>query len=192
MNLICKKRIFPQEFNDSKKKPILKDFGKSNKDINNIRPISISNSLAQFFERLIVNKNYKNLATNKNQFGFKRNSSCQLALFCIRETIIKYMENNSTCYLISLDAEKAFDKLWRPGLFYKLIKRLSNQDWLVLKEYYDKSNACVENIGKITGLFMVVNGVKQGGVLSPFLFDIYIDELIETCICLNLGCFKCY
>jgi hypothetical protein len=142
MNLTCKNTIFPLEFNDCKIKPILKDFGKSNKDINNIRPISISNSLAKFFERLMLNKNYKNLATNKNQFGFKRNSSCKLALFCIRETIIKYMENNSTCYLISLDAEKPFDKLWRPGLFYKLIKRLSNQDKLLeLLELLDDLHA---------------------------------------------------
>ena len=94
---------------------------------------------------MILNKNYKNLITNKNQFGFKRNSSCKLALFCIRETILKYIENNSTCYLISLDAEKAFDKLWRPGIFYKLIERLNSQDWVILKQYYDISRACIVN-----------------------------------------------
>jgi hypothetical protein len=59
----------------------------------------------------------------------------QIGVILYQSTIIKYMENNSTCFLISLDAEKAFDKLW---IVYKLIKRLSNQDWLVLKEYYDK------------------------------------------------------
>jgi hypothetical protein len=72
-NLICliyKTRKFPSTFNDCKIKPIIKDYGKSSKDINNIRPITISNSLAQLFERLIQNKNYKNLITNKNQFGF--------------------------------------------------------------------------------------------------------------------------
>ena len=107
MNLICKSKIFPLKFNDCKIKPILKDFCKSNKDINNVRPISISNSLAQLFERLMLNKNYKNLKTNVNQFGFKRNSSCKLALFCLRESIIKYIENNSTCFLISLDVRNS-------------------------------------------------------------------------------------
>ena len=81
MSLIYKTRKFPSTFNDCKIKPIIKDYGKSRKDINNIRPITISNSLAQLFERLILNKNYNNLRTNKNQFGFKRNSSCKLALF---------------------------------------------------------------------------------------------------------------
>ena len=78
--------------------------------------------------------------------------------------------------MISLDAEKAFDKLWRPGLFNKLIKRLSNQDWLILKQYYENSNACIENNNKKSELFRVVNGDKQGGILSSFLFNIYVDE----------------
>ncbi len=191
MSLIYKTRKFPSTFNDCKIKPIIKDYGKSRKDINNIRPITISNSLAQLFERLILNKNYNNLRTNKNQFGFKRNSSCKLALFCIRETILKYIENNSTCYLISLDAEKAFDKLWRPGIFYKLIERFNRQDWIVLKQYYDISRACVENNEEKTQLFKVINGVKQGGIISPFLFNIYIDELIVSCLSLNLGSKLC-
>jgi hypothetical protein len=187
MNLIYKYKIFPETFNQSKIKPILKDFGKSSKDLNNIRPITISNSLAQLFERLILNKNYNNLTTSDNQFGFKRNSSCKLALFCIRETIINYMEKNSTCYMISLDAEKAFDKLWRPGIYFKLMNRVNKQDWLILKHYYEKSEACIENNEIISNLFKVKNGVKQGGILSPFLFNIFIDDLIKSCLEQNLG-----
>ena len=33
----------------------------------------------------------------------------------------------------------------------------------------------------------MVNGVKQVGILSPFLFNIYVNELIELCLSLNLG-----
>ena len=40
---------------------------------------------------------------------------------------------------------------------------------------------------KKQSLFEVINGVKQGGVISPFLFSIYIDELIVSCISLNIG-----
>jgi retron-type reverse transcriptase len=93
--------------------------------------------------------------------------------------------------LISLDAEKAFDKLWRPGIFYKLIERFNRQDWIVLKQYYDISRACVENNEEKTQLFKVINGVKQGGIISPFLFNIYIDELIVSCLSLNLGSKLC-
>ena len=46
MSLIYKNKYFPNTFNNCKIKPILKDYGKSRKEINNIRPITISNSLA--------------------------------------------------------------------------------------------------------------------------------------------------
>ena len=124
-------------------RPILKDAKKSNCDTNNVRPISISNCLSQLFERLILNKNYANLNSHLNQFGFKRKSSCKLANFCIRETILEYIEKKTECYLISLDAEKAFDKLWRPGLFYKLRDKISIQEWYVLKKYYDGSQSSI-------------------------------------------------
>ncbi len=130
-NLILKTGVFPKNFNLSIIKPIVKNNEKSNQDINNIRPISVSNALSQLFELIILNKNYSNFMTSENQFGLKQNPSCKLALFPLRETIINYIEKNSCCYLVSLDAEKAFDKLWRDGLFYKLINKLDKHYWFI-------------------------------------------------------------
>ncbi len=69
-NLMQKNGNVPINFNLCIIRPIIKDFNKSNSDINNIRPISISNSIAQLFERLILNRNYKSFKTSDNQFGF--------------------------------------------------------------------------------------------------------------------------
>ena len=87
------------------------------------------------------------------------------------------MENNSTCYLISLDAENAFDK----GIYFKLTKRLNKQDCLILKDYYEKSRTCFNNSENMSELFKLKNRVKQGGILSPFLFNIFIDVLSFKC-----------
>ena len=70
-----------------------------------------------------------------------------------------------------------------------MIERFNSQD--LLKQYYDISRACVENNEEKTQLFKVINGVKQGGIISPFLFNIYIDELIVSCLSLNLGSKLC-
>ncbi len=187
INNIYKEGIFPSEFNLCKLRPIIKNFHNASDDVNNIRPISISSSIAQLLERIILNRNYKNFETNKNQFGFKKKCSCKLALFCIKETIIEYIEKQSECYMISLDAEKAFDKLWRDGLFYKLIKKLEKREWLILKRYYNISEAKIVCNNEYSNQFKIVTGVKQGGILSPFLFNMFIDELLECILNMNIG-----
>ena len=89
------------------------------------------------------------------------------------------MEKNSECYILSLDAEKAFDKLWRDGLFYKLIKKLEKREWLVLNRYYNDSEAIIIFYSQLSDQLKIVTGVKQVGILSPFLFNTIIDELVE-------------
>jgi len=47
------------------------------------------------------------------------------------------------CLVISLDAAKAFDKLWRDGLFYKIKPRTEAGVWRILHQYYGESYAVV-------------------------------------------------
>ena len=125
----------PVNLNFSIIKPILKDQEKLTDDINNIRTLSISNCLAQIFEKLIL-INFPNITiTHKNQFGFKRKTSCNHAIFTLKEAILHYTENKTECKIASLDAEKTFDKTWRDGLFYKLLSKMDNLMWYLLKIY---------------------------------------------------------
>ena len=113
----------PNKLNQSIIKPIIKDQKKSTNDTNNIRPISISNCLSQIFEKLILLNSPALLKIHKNQFGFKKKTSCNHALFVMKETVLRYLQNKSSCKIAPLDAEKAFDKVWRDGLFHKLHKK---------------------------------------------------------------------
>ena len=56
----------------------------------------------------------------------------------------KLYRNKIGIKIASLDAEKAFDKLWRAGLFFKLIDRIDPSLWHLLKIYYDKSQGLFE------------------------------------------------
>ena len=127
---------------------------------------------------------------HKNQFGFKRKTSCNHAIFTLKETILYYTENKSGCKVASLDAEKAFDKVWRDGLFFKLLPRLDISLWIILKLYYDSSKGTImiDPLNLIfSDLFVINSGVKQGGILSPYLFDAFADDLIIKCINSKLG-----
>ena len=78
---IFKYGYIPDNFNVSHIIPLIKEKNKSSSDVNNLRPISISNTLAQIFERLMLYKIPKILITRKFQFGYTKKISCSHALF---------------------------------------------------------------------------------------------------------------
>ncbi len=119
---IFKYCVIPDDFNIAHIVPIKKDKKKSINDIDNLRPISISNILAQIFERILLTKMNFITKTHENQFGYKNQTSCTHALFVFKETVIKYLDNNMLCFAAFLDAIKAFDNLWRQALFLKMKK----------------------------------------------------------------------
>jgi len=108
------------------------------------------------------------------QFGFKANHSTNMCSMVLKETISYYKQHQTF-----LDASKAFDRLHYCKLFRLLLKRqLPVHIVRVLINLY--TNSCVRVAwGAITSdYFSVVNGVKQGAVLSPVLFCSYIDDLL--------------
>ena len=90
-----------------------------------------------------------------------------------------------------MDASKAFDRVNLLTLFKKLIKR--NMCSLVLRFFID--SYCYQMIRNkwntaISCSFDTSNGVKQGGVLSPLIFNDYLDELILLLREQGVGCHK--
>jgi hypothetical protein len=47
------------------------------------------------------------------------------------DAVINYIEKRSSCLMAALDAEQAFDKIWRDGLFYKLMTKMSYPSYLL-------------------------------------------------------------
>ena len=98
-----------------------------------------------------------------NQFGYKKFTSCKSAFMMVNETLHHYDAGGSNCHVVSLDAAKAFDKLWRDGLFYKLKDITEPAVWRVLRNYYSVSHVTVCYSGLESDIFQTNEGVKQGG-----------------------------
>ena len=179
---IFKHGVIPVNFNNIHIVPIIKDKNKSPNDLSHLRPISISNTLAQIFERITKIKIPQLGHTHHNQFGYKNKTSCAHALFAFKELAINCIENKQNLFALKLDAVKAFDRFWRDNVFLKVKKKVNFLSMVILlKIYYDILQAKVKINNCLSKVIKLKNGVKQGGVLSGDLFNCALDDLIIEC-----------
>ena len=180
----------PDSFLQSSIVPIPKGARANVSDSNMYRSIAISSLLNKIFDNIIIERQSLVLSTSNNQFGFKSKSSTVLCSTMVIETIQYYLERNAqSVYLVLLDASKAFDRVSYDRLFNVLLERNMCPRIVRLLYYmYTHQQYYVKWNNERSNLFNLSNGVKQGSVISPLLFSIYIDELFSKLEYLGLGC----
>ena len=94
-------------------------------------------------------------------------------------------------YVAFIDYAKAFDTIWRDGLWFKLVKEgISGKFLNIVKNMYQKSKSCVLVNGEKSQFFSSFAGVRQGEILSPLLFAFYINDLENFFISKNINPLK--
>ena len=181
-NTILRNQEAHEALSESIIHPLVKSYKKSLKSFNNYRGISIIPVLTKILEYIILGICPELKVSHVLQHGYKDESSTMHAEFLIRETIHYYHSNNSPVYVCGLDAEKAFDSCNWDILFEKLYyeKKIPLPIVNVIKSLYSNGTAKVKYNGKISKEFSLSQGVRQGSVLSPHLYNIYSDELLRT------------
>ena len=97
----------------------------------------------------------------------------------LRESINFANENGSRLYVCFLDVKKAFDCVWHDGLFYKLYNiGIDKAIFKVPQNLYKGMTSCVKFHGCKSDWFPILQGTRQGGVISPFLFLVYFNDLL--------------
>ena len=159
--------------------PIVKDQKKDRKNIENTRPITLSEPLASIIEKYLLTQIEENFVEEPTQFGFRRSSSTGHAIFTLRETLMHHKEKNKSIVVCFLDFSKAFDKVNRPKLFDKLKTILDDDHWAILYSYYTSTHIRLRDSDPTEAPIKTTIGVKQGGPLSPKLFAIYVNNMIR-------------
>merc|ERR1712055_1078551 len=158
--------------------PIIKDKSGKINSKDNYRPIAIASTMSKLLEILLLERLSNFLLTTSHQFGFKKSHSTDSCIFVLKEAIDFYVGQQSSVYLCFLDASKAFDRVNHFTLFDKLIKRgVPGYLVRILIFCYSKQNMSIRWGSSLSKSFKVSNGVRQGGILSPYLFNIYMDDL---------------
>ena len=130
------------------------------------------------------------LGTDSLQFGFKSGTSTTECSWMVMEVASYYLRRGTPCIVTLLDCSKAFDMCKFSTLFEKLHKK--NLPAIVLRSLifvYEEQTAWVSWGSARSTQFKVVNGTRQGSVLSPGFFSVYVDDLLIQLRKSNVGCY---
>ena len=112
-----------------------------------------------------------------SQFGFRAERACRDPLVILTE-VMERREMGERVFLGFLDAAKAYPSVWRKGLWYRLWEvGVRGRMWRVLRTLYSKCEVAVRVGGQASDWYEEFVGVREGCVLSPLLYAIYINDL---------------
>ena len=149
---------------------------------NNYRGITLLSVPGKVFNRVLLErmKNTVDPQLRDEQAGFRQNRSCTDQIATLRIIVEQSLEWNSSLYINFIDFEKAFDSvdqesLWRLLRHYGIPTKIVN----LIRKSYEGMSCRVIHGGQLSNSFQVRTGVRQGCLLSPFLFLLAIDWIMK-------------
>ena len=117
--------------------------------------------------------------TAEEQAGFRAGRSTTEQIFNLRILGKKYLQHQKNLYHVFIDFKKAFDRVWYDALWATMRKYNINASVIrAIENLYDKAQSAVLFNGSIGEWFRTTVGVRQGCLLSPTLFNIFLERIM--------------
>ncbi|MEW8548514.1 MAG: reverse transcriptase domain-containing protein, partial [Candidatus Thiodiazotropha sp.] len=171
--------------------PVFKKKGLST-EAKNYRGITILPTITKILEAILRKKVGALVEEHQNslQRGFTRNSSPMNCSLILEEVMREYKETRRPLYVAFLDAKSAFDVVSHPSLLRKLFHLgLEGAEWSLVHSLHSGAESVVKWEGSVSQKFSVLQGVRQGGILSTDLYKLYINGLLDRLTMSGDGCF---
>ena len=151
----------------------------------NYRGITITSSMSKLFSAMMNNRLItfceKHNIISEQQCSHKKGARTSDNVFIIKSLYEKYCMNmKKNLFVAYIDFRKAFDSIWHEGLFVKLLKQgIGGHYYFTLKNMYMSNSSVVKINGTLSEQFCIKSGVRQGDILSPLLFNIFINDIVN-------------
>ena len=188
-NKLLKEGHFPVSWTEGIIVPVYKQG--SYTDPNNYRGITLNRCLGKLFCH-VLNTRISNHLENrsfliKEQAGFRKNFRTSDKIFILKTIVDKYIQKNgkmNKLYACFIDLKKAFDTVWHEGLLLKLQRAgIDGKIYELLRSIYQSSASRIKCKQVLAEPILIKQGVHQGNVLSPLLFNIFINGIgNELCV----------
>ncbi|KAL1447281.1 hypothetical protein WDU94_008893 [Cyamophila willieti] len=180
LQIWAEKRI-PNDWKQALIVPIHKK-GSKNK-CSNYRGISLLSVPSKILSRILYNRLYPliNNLINDTQCGFRGQKSTIDMVFTARQMVEKSLEQNTPLCIAFIDISKAFDSVNRDMLFKILeIVKCPPNTLQILKSFYDRTSSTVKIENCESPSFDIISGVRQGCVIAPLLFILYMQAITQN------------
>ena len=152
------------------------------KECANWRGITLLSIPGKVFSRVLLERMKKEVEAilRDEQAGFRQERSCTDQIATLRMILEQSLEWNTSLYVVFIDYEKAFDSVDRSTL-WKLLQHYGIPKKIIrmIRLAYEPSTCQVIHGNTLTEPFTVLSGVRQGCLLSPFLFLLVMDWIMK-------------
>ena len=183
-NKLYNASLFPAVWSKSVIVPIFKKGDDDNPD--NYRGISLLSIVSKVFTAILNKRLYtwaeKENKISKEQAGFRKGYSTIDHIFTLVSMVKRKLNSRrgGKVYVAFVDYKKAFDTVDRDKLWETLEKLKTSSKMInMIKAIYSSVQSCVRWGAKFSEFFPCSLGVKQGCLLSPLMFSLFISEVAD-------------
>lgn len=178
---IWEEEVVPQDLKDATIVNIYKNKG-DRTVCGNYRGISLLSIAGKILSRILLNRLLPVAESflPESQCGFRPSRGTGDMIFVARQLQEKAREQNCDLHMVFIDLTKAFDSVNREALWAVLRKFGCPAKFVeIVKQLHLDMNGKINHEGDVSEIFPIKTGVKQGCVLAPTLFSIFLGAFLS-------------